>query len=68
MIQLRNPSTVLIGKSLRKWASLKNLKGNTVYSSDQQMHNVYINNNFVSTPTCFNASASSSGSLNLVLS
>ena len=34
---------------------------------DQQMHNIYINNIVytVSTPTCFNASASSSGRLNL---
>jgi len=36
---------------------------------DQQMHNIKINNilNIISTPTCFNASSSSSGSLNLVL-
>jgi len=41
----------------------------TVYYSDQQMHNIYINNIFyiISTPTCFNASASPSGSLDLVL-
>jgi len=41
----------------------------TGYYPDQQMHNIYINNIFyiVSTPICFKASASSSGSLNLVL-
>ena len=39
----------------------------TVHYPDQQMHNIYINNTLytVSTPTCYNASASSSGSLNL---
>jgi hypothetical protein len=40
-----------------------------VYYSDQQMHNIYINNILYigSTPTCFNASASSSESLDLVV-
>jgi len=41
----------------------------TVFYPDQQLHNICINNilYIVSTPTCFSASASSSGSLNLVL-
>jgi len=45
----------------------------TVYYPDQQMHNIYIymyTNNIlyiVSTPTCFDASTSSSGSLILLL-
>jgi len=41
----------------------------SVYYPDQQMHNIYINNILFikSTPTCFNASASSSGSFNLVI-
>jgi len=40
-----------------------------VYYPDQHMHNIYNNNilYIVSTPKCFNASVSSSGSLNLVL-
>ena len=39
------------------------------YYPKQHMHNIYTNNILytVSTPACFNASASSSGSLNLVL-
>ena len=39
------------------------------YYPNQQMHNIYINNILytVSTPMCFSASASSSGSLSLVL-
>ena len=39
------------------------------YYPDQQIHNIYINNILyvVSTPTCFYASATSSGSLNFVL-
>jgi len=41
----------------------------TVYYPDQLMHNIYINNtsHIVSSPTCFDASASSSGSLILLL-
>jgi len=41
----------------------------TVYYPDQQMHNIYINNilHIVSTSTCFSVSASSSGSVDLVL-
>jgi len=41
----------------------------TVYYPDQQMHYIYINNVLciISTPTCFSASASSSGSLNLLI-
>jgi len=40
----------------------------TVYYPDQQMHNIYINILYnVSTPTCFDAYASSLGSLKLVL-
>jgi len=39
---------------------------NAVHYTDQQIHNIYVNN-ILSPPTCFNASASSSGSLNLVL-
>ena len=39
------------------------------YYPDQQMHTMYINNivYIVSCSTCFNTSASSSGSLNLVV-
>jgi len=43
----------------------------TFYYPDLQMHNIYTNNILyilvASTAACFNASASSSGSLNLVL-
>jgi len=35
---------------------------------DHQMHNIYLNIFYIiSTPTCFNASASSSGSLNVLI-
>ena len=38
------------------------------YHVDQQMNNIYINNIYIIIiPSCFNASASSSGSLKLVL-
>jgi hypothetical protein len=39
---------------------------NAVRSTDQQMHNICVNN-ILSTRTCFTASASSSGSLNFLL-
>jgi len=41
----------------------------TFYYPDQQIHNIYIDSilYIVSTPTCFDASASSSGSLIILL-
>jgi len=40
-----------------------------IYYPDQQMHNIHINNILfiISAPTCFNASASSSGSPKFVI-
>jgi len=45
------------------------VKESQIFYPDQQIHNLYndIILYIVSTPTCFNASASTSGSLNFVL-
>jgi hypothetical protein len=69
MIQLRNPSTVLIGKSFKEIGLFEKLerKYNLFFRPTNAQH-IYININiFVCTAACFSASASSSGSLKLVL-
>jgi len=59
-----------IGTAERKYKPSVTTEFLPVYYPDQQMHNVYINNvlYIVSTPTCFDAPASSAGSVNFILS